>query len=173
MMHFLPVALLLFGMFILSSLVSYQQHRYYLRVVNRLAADYRRSGYALASGRAKGKTRGAVAILVVRRDEPDFIERAMVMQGATVFARFRERPELAGRATEDVLGRCPAAVRRAVADALERGRAVAAGQQAVPSPGRGASGSGRGGAKSAWPSVIPVLPRLLRAGKARAGQEVR
>lgn len=134
-MKLLWLSLLLFGMFTLSMLASYFQHRYYLRVVNDLARQFHRSGFALASGRCKGKSRGAIAILVVRRDDPDVIERAMIMQGRTVFARFRERPELAGRASEATLAACSTTVRRAVDDALQRGHRVAAGQQPGPAVG--------------------------------------
>lgn len=131
-MKLLWLSLLLFGMFTLSMLASYLQHRYYLRVVNDLARQFHRSGYALASGRCKGRSRGAIAVLVVRRDDPDVIERAMVMQGRTVFARFRERPELVGRASETSLAACSPTIRRAINDALQRGRTVAAGAQAGP-----------------------------------------
>jgi glucitol operon activator protein len=128
----LPVSLLLFGMFMLSMLGSFLQHRYYLRVVNDLARQFRRSGYALASGRSKGRTRGAIAVLVVRRDDPDVIERAVIMQGRTVFARFRERPELAGRVSETRLAACSPTMRRAVKDALQRGRSAAEGEPTDP-----------------------------------------
>lgn len=124
-MELLPLSLLLFAMFTLSMVSSYLQHRYYLRVVNDLARQYHRSGYVLASGRCKGRMRGAIAVLVVRRDDPDVIERAMVMQGRTVLARFRERPECAGRASEGSLAACSPTMRRALDDALQRGRAMA------------------------------------------------
>jgi glucitol operon activator protein len=133
-MKLLWVSLLLFGMFTLSMLASYLQHRYYLRVVNELARRYSRSGYALASGRCKGKARGAIAVVVIRRDDPDVIEHAMVMQGRTVFARFKQRPELAGRVSQARLAGYSATVRRAIEDALQRGRTVAAREQEQDAP---------------------------------------
>lgn len=124
-MALLPLSLLLLAMFTASMVASYFQHKYYLRIVNDLARQYHRNGYVLASGRCKGRTRGAIAVVVVRRDDPDVIERALVMQGRTVFARFRERPEFAGRAREASLAACSPTMRRAVDDALQRGRAIA------------------------------------------------
>lgn len=159
-MKLLWLSLLLFGMFTLSMLASYFQHRYYLRVVNDLARQFHRSGFALASGRCKGRSRGAIAILVVRRDDPDVIERAMIMQGRTVFARFRERPELAGRASAATLAACSQTVRRAVDDALQRGRRVAAVQQPDP-----AAGAERPGPQRPGPNQEPALskPALSRS----------
>lgn len=130
-MQLLQLSILLFAMFTLSMVASYFQHRYYLRVVNDLARQYHRSGYVLASGRCKGRTRGAIAILVVRRDDPGVIERAMVMQGRTVLARFRERPEFAHGARGTGLAACSPTARRAVDDALQRGRAIASRDQAA------------------------------------------
>lgn len=121
-MSLLPITLLLLAMFGLSMAGSYLQHRYYQRQVNELAAQYRDGAYALASGRHKGKLRGAVALLVVRRDDPNDVRRAVVMSGSTLFARFRERPDIQGTTTETQLAGQPKAVRLAVLDALDRGR---------------------------------------------------
>lgn len=126
-MKLLPLTILLLAVFMLSMGGSYLQHRYYLRVVNRLAGEFKDKAYALASGRHKGRLRGAVAVLVVRRDNPRDVQRAMVMSGATLFARFRERPEIHGTVTPELLARQSKAVRLAVEDALGRGRQAARG----------------------------------------------
>lgn len=144
MTNLLPLTLLLLGVFSLSMLASYLQHRYYLRVVNTLARDYRRSGYVLATGRRKGRLRGAVAVLVVRRDDPGWIERVMVMCGSTVVARFRERPDLTGRADDARLAACRPVVRGAVEDALRRARDVA-GREMLPGSEPGTAPAGQGG----------------------------
>lgn len=125
-MELLPVSLLLLAVFVLSMAGSHLQHRYYLRTVNTLARDYRRSGYALASGRKKGRLRGAIAVIVVRRDDTSVVERILVMEGSTLFARFRDRPELTGRLDADALANCSPTVRGAVEDALGRAKALAA-----------------------------------------------
>lgn len=129
-MKLLPLSLLLLAVFMLSMGGSYLQHRYYQRVVNRLAVDFKDKAYALASGRHKGRLRGAVAVLVVRRDNPSDVQRAVVMSGATLFARFRERPEIHGTVTSETLAGQTKAVRLAVLDALGRGRQAARGPTA-------------------------------------------
>lgn len=101
--------------------LSLLQHRAYARAVNRVAAREHRSGVLLVTGRAKGALRGAVVLLVVDRVERR-VTRALAMQGASVFARFRERPELCGP-VDGVAERAQGkALRRAVADALPRYR---------------------------------------------------
>ena len=86
---------LLLGGFVVAGLLSYRQHLGYQRAVNELATDENRSGILLVSGRAKGWRRGAIALLVIDRRRGRVL-RARVLEGASVFARFRERPELAG-----------------------------------------------------------------------------
>lgn len=103
---------------------SYLQHRYYLRVVNRLAAGYRKSDYILASGIRKSRLRGAIVVIVLRRDNIRLAEQVMVMQGSTLFAHFRERPDLAGLLDDERLERCAPVVRAALEDALARGERI-------------------------------------------------
>lgn len=124
-MKLLPLTLLFLAVLMLSMLGSFLQHRYYLKLVNSLAGEYRSSEYVLASGLRKGRMRGAIAVLVLRRDNVDVIEKAMVMSGATLLARFHERTELTGRIDESRLAGCKPAVRGAIEDALARGRRAA------------------------------------------------
>lgn len=124
-MKLLPVTLLLLAVFALSMLGSYLQHRYYLRTVNALARDYRSGEYVLASGLRKGRTRGTIAILVLSRENPAVIEKALLMSGRTVFARFHDRPDLTGLAGAARLSDQPKAIQAAVADAMARGRRAA------------------------------------------------
>jgi len=120
-MEQLPLALLLLGAFVVSMASSLWQHRYYMRTVNRLTAEEHRAGVTLVSGRATGRLRGAVVLLLVRQSD-QVVERALVMQGGSVLARFRERPELCGRLrTASSRAASPAAA-RAVEDARDRYR---------------------------------------------------
>jgi glucitol operon activator protein len=83
------------GVFVVAGLLTYRQHLGYQRAVNELATEENRSGVLLVSGRAKGWRRGAVVLLVIDRRRGQVL-RARAMEGASVFATFRERPELAG-----------------------------------------------------------------------------
>lgn len=96
------VLVLLLGAFVVAGLLSYRQHLGYQRAVNDLATEENRSGVLLVSGRAKGWRRGAIVLLVIDRRRGKVL-RARAMEGASVFAQFRERPELAGpvEAAED------------------------------------------------------------------------
>jgi len=124
-MDLLSVSLLLLVGFVASMAASALQHRYYLRTVNRLAAAEHRAGLILVSGRATGRLRGAVVLLLVRRADA-VVEQAQVMQGASVFARFRTRPPLTGPlATASARASSPA-VSRAVEDARDRYRRMTA-----------------------------------------------
>ena len=124
-MNFLPLALVLFGGFILSMLMSYMQHLYYQRTLNAMARSYRSSQYVLASGRHKGRFRGAIAILVVDRSDPTVVRDARVMAGATILARFKKLNNLTGPVNEVLLARQGKATRMAFGDALERAKRVA------------------------------------------------
>lgn len=144
-MQYLPFTLLLLGALLLSMSFAHLQHRYYFREVNRLAAQYRDARYVLCTGIARGRLRGAIAILVLRRDG-NIIERVVVMEGSSVLARFRPQDTLCGQPLEALsqasLSR-PA--RRALQDAASRyGQAFGAVQQSAPgvtdvSPGVGTS----------------------------------
>lgn len=119
-MQYLPFTLLLLAALILSMSLAHLQHRYYIRTVNRLAAECRQSGYVLCSGIARGRLRGAIAILVVRRDGA-LVERAVVMEGSSILARFRELSALCGQPL-DALERASLsnAAKRALRDAATR-----------------------------------------------------
>ena len=71
------------------------QHKYYTRTVRRLAREHDEPGCMLVSGRGKGRVRGAIAVLVLDRQD-EVIRAAAVMEGATVLARFKERPDWVG-----------------------------------------------------------------------------
>jgi glucitol operon activator protein len=99
------VLVLLLGAFVVAGLLSYRQHLGYQQAVNDLATEENRSGVLLVSGRAKGWRRGAIVLLVIDRRRGTVL-RARAMEGASVFARFKERPDLAGpvEAAEDRAG---------------------------------------------------------------------
>jgi glucitol operon activator protein len=100
----------------LTAVGGIAQHRYYTRTVGRLAREHPEAGCVLVSGRGKGRLRGAIVVLVVRKDD-EMIRAAAVMEGATVLARFRERPDWVGLSARDALPRCSPRVAKAVADA--------------------------------------------------------
>lgn len=118
-MDLLSLSLLLLAGFVASMAAGGLQHRYYLRTVNRVAAEEHRAGVTLVSGRATGRLRGAVVLLLVRRDD-DVVERALVMQGASVLARFRTRAALTGPLATAPARASSAATSRAVEDARDR-----------------------------------------------------
>lgn len=140
-MQLLPLTLLLLGALVLSMTFAHLQHRYYLREVNRLAAQYRQAGYVLTSGIARGRLRGAIAILVVRRDG-DVIERATVMEGSSILARFRERGALHGQSLK-ALAQAPlsTAAKRALEDAAARYQQMFASPQHVEAEAPAAASS--------------------------------
>jgi glucitol operon activator protein len=120
------VLVLLLGAFVVAGVLSYRQHLGYQRAVNDLATAENRSGVLLVSGRAKGWRRGAIVLLVIDRRRGTVL-RASAMEGASVFARFRERPELAGpvEAAEERAG--TTALAKAVHEALGMASRVNAG----------------------------------------------
>ena len=114
----------LVGVFLLALVLAALQHRAYQRTINLVAAQEHRPGVVLVSGRAKGALRGAVVVLVVDRGRQEVV-RALAMQGASVFARFRERSELHGPAGVVAERASTTALRRAVEDAMTRYRRTA------------------------------------------------
>lgn len=121
---------LLVGAFGLALVLSLLQHRAYARAVNGVAADEHRDGVVLVTGRAKGVLRGSVVLLVVDRHRHEVV-RAQAMQGASVFARFRDRPHLLGP-LDGLAGRASSkAQRKAVEDALDRYRRLTAPRRPV------------------------------------------
>ena len=70
--------LLLVGAFVVAGLASYWQHLRYQRVVNQVATEDNRSGALLVTGRAKGKLRGAIVLLVIDRRSEE-VTRALAI----------------------------------------------------------------------------------------------
>ena len=116
---------LIVAAFAAAFLLGWLQHRAYARTVNQVAEQEHRPGMLLVTGRAKGMLRGAVVLLVVDRDR-QHVDRALAMQGASVFARFREHPELTGPLVGVGERARSKALRDAVGDALPRYRRLAA-----------------------------------------------
>jgi glucitol operon activator protein len=143
MMEYLGFTLLLIAALVLNTLSGLAQHRYYVRTVRRLAGEHNKAGCVLVSGRARGRLRGAVAILVLRSAD-DVIEGAAVMEGASIFARFKDRPDWLGLSAIRPLPRCSPRLAAAVAQARTRvpGRAATSGVPA-PAPTRRRLGWGR------------------------------
>lgn len=118
-MNNLPTFVAMLAAVLLMALAALAQHKYYARTVRRLAAAHNEPGCVLVSGRGKSRMRGAIAILVVRTDD-ERIKAAAVMEGATVLARFVERPDWVGLSAREPLPRCSTRAAAAVADALTR-----------------------------------------------------
>jgi glucitol operon activator protein len=70
----------------------------------------------LVSGRGKGRVRGAIAVLVLDK-QSEVIRAAAVMEGASVLARFKARPDWVGLSAREDLPRCSPRLAKAVADA--------------------------------------------------------
>ncbi len=111
--------LIMLGAVSLTGVSAFAQHRYYARTVRRLARAHDEPGCVLVSGRGKGRIRGAVAVLVLRAHDEQ-VKAAAVMEGATVFARFRERPDWVGLSARDPLPGSSPRLAAAVADARTR-----------------------------------------------------
>jgi glucitol operon activator protein len=114
----------------LTAVSALAQHKYYARIVRRLAARHDRPDCVLVSGRGKSRLRGAIVVLVLRKDD-ERIEDAAVMEGSTVLARFVERPDWVGLSARDPLPGSSSRVAAAVADARTR---VPGRRRPAPSP---------------------------------------
>lgn len=111
-------ALLMTAMLV-AMVLSLFQARAYNRELNRASQDSRGAEDILISGRHRSFRGGAVVVLVIDRARNEIV-RASSLRGFTVFARFRDRPQLLGpveNAEERAQGR---AERHAMADALSR-----------------------------------------------------
>jgi DNA-binding transcriptional regulator of glucitol operon len=108
--------LLLFLAMSLTAVSALAQHKYYTRTVRRLARENNDPGSVLVSGRGKGRIRGAIAVLVLDK-QTEVIRAAAVMEGASVLARFKQRPDWVGLCARDDLPRCSPRLAKAVADA--------------------------------------------------------
>lgn len=126
-MHNLTFFLVALAVLTLTSVSAFAQHKYYARTVRRLAAEHDEPGCVLVSGRGKSRIRGAIVVLVLRPADEQ-IRAAVVMEGATVFARFRDRSDWVGLSARDPLPGCSPRAEKAVADARTRipGRRTAA-----------------------------------------------
>ena len=108
--------LLLFAAMSLTAVSALAQHKYYTRTVRRLARENNNPASVLVSGRGKGRIRGAIAVLVLDK-QTEVIRAAAVMEGASVLARFKQRPDWVGLCARDDLPRCSPRLAKAVADA--------------------------------------------------------
>ena len=103
----------------LTAITALGQHRYYARTVRRLAAAHRGSDHVLVSGRGKSRLRGAIVVLVLHKDD-ERIRAAAVMEGSTVLARFKDRPDWVGLPARGPLPGSSTRAAAAVADACTR-----------------------------------------------------
>ena len=116
---------------VISTGLGWLQQRAYQREVNKLIAEDGQSGRILVSGRTKGKIRGAIVLLVVDRPTRR-VHRAVGMAGSSVFARFRELPQMTGALDGAASRASSKAVRRATDDAIERYSQVRVSAAPVP-----------------------------------------
>ena len=79
-MNNLQIFVLMLAVVSLTALSALAQHKYYARTVRRLAAAHNRPDCMLVSGRGKTRFRGAIVILVLRKDDEQ-IQAAAVMEG--------------------------------------------------------------------------------------------
>ena len=126
----LQIFVLMLAAVSLTALSALAQHKYYARTVRRLAGEHNRPDCVLVSGRGKTRFRGAIVVLVLRKDDQQ-IQAAAVMEGATVLARFVERPDWVGLSPRDPLPGCSPRAAAAVADALTH---VPGRRKATPAP---------------------------------------
>jgi glucitol operon activator protein len=111
--------LLIVAAVLLTATSGLAQHKYYTRTVRRLAREHDEPGCVLVSGRGKSRFRGAIAVLVLRKHDEQ-IKAAAVMEGASVLARFKDRPDWIGLSARNPLPGCSPRLVAAVADARSR-----------------------------------------------------
>lgn len=99
-MGFFSTVLLALGIvWALQIVGTWYQMRHYQRVLSGIARDEDKGYVGVGNARARfGK--GVILILVAEDDGE--ITRSLRMRGRTVFARFREFPELAGKHLDDL-----------------------------------------------------------------------
>jgi glucitol operon activator protein len=126
----------------LTGISAIAQHKYYARTVKRLAREHDEPGHMLVTGRGKSRFRGAIAVIVLRTQD-ETIKAAVVMEGASVLARFKSRPDWVGRSARDPLPGASPSVSAAVAEARSqvpgRRSTVSAPAMRSVAPNRGAS----------------------------------
>lgn len=93
------VILALAVVWILQIIGTYFQMQHYRRVLGQITSAGS-EGY-VGVGNAKA-TFGKGAILIVVADTSGFVTRALRMRGMTVFARFKEAPDLIGLSLEEL-----------------------------------------------------------------------
>jgi glucitol operon activator protein len=103
----------------LTGISAIAQHKYYARTVRRLAREHDEPGHVLVTGRGKSRFRGAIVVLVLRAGD-EVIKAAMVLEGASVLARFKPRPDWVGRSAREPLPGASPRVAAAVAEACSR-----------------------------------------------------
>jgi DNA-binding transcriptional regulator of glucitol operon len=113
------VFMLVVAIMSLTGISAIAQHKYYTRTVQRLAREHNEPGYMLITGRGKSRFRGAIVVLVLRKHD-EVIKAAAVMEGATVLARFKHRPDWVGLSARDPLPGSSPRVAAAVAEARTR-----------------------------------------------------
>ena len=111
--------LLIVAAVLLTATSGLAQHKYYTRTVRRLAREHDEPGCVLVSGRGKSRFRGAIAVLVLRKHDEQ-IQAAAVLEGASVLARFKDRPDWVGLSARNTLPKCSPRLAAAVADARSR-----------------------------------------------------
>ena len=111
--------LLIVAAVLLTATSGLAQHKYYTRTVRRLAREHNEPGCVLISGRGKSRFRGAIAVLVLRTHDEQ-IQAAAVLEGASVLARFKDRPDWVGLSARNPLPKCSPRLAAAVADARSR-----------------------------------------------------
>lgn len=117
----------------LTGISAIAQHKYYARTVKRLAHEHDEPGHMLVTGRGRSRFRGAIVVLVLRTHD-ERIKAAVVMEGASVLARFKERPDWVGLSAREPLPGSSPRVAAAVAEARTRvpGRRVQPARAATP-----------------------------------------
>src|SRR3954469_5685328 len=123
--------LLIVAAVLLTATSGLAQHKYYARTVRRLAREHDEPGSVLVSGRGKSRFRGAIAVLVLRKDDEQ-IQAAAVMEGASVLARFKDRHDWIGLSARNPLPGCSPRLVASVADARSRAPGL---QRSVPGVG--------------------------------------
>lgn len=99
-MSWLTSLLLLAGLLWLSQIVgTYFQMEHYRKVLGGIRQTGNEGFVGVGNAKARfGK--GVILILVVRED--GIVREALRMRGATVFARFKEAPDLVGKRLDDL-----------------------------------------------------------------------
>lgn len=124
-------AIILIAALLLSVLLSLTQHNTYNKATQRMTRAFAgEKNFYLVSGRGKGRIRGALVLLVIDAAEQQVVA-AEAMVGATIFARFKGRPELIGPLKGVVERAGEKKLKQAVEYALQQYKVV---RRAKPAP---------------------------------------